>query len=132
MKTAAVLAAVLVLAGCASAEPYVDRAAQGYDKSLDAAELWVCRGASVGSVVRAYGRSDATWQAWLELCERETFLFYQLFELPTVAGEDNVEIAPRLSGDFDHPASLGEVVSCNSKYQRLHHRLRSFREGWGT
>lgn len=59
---------VVALGGCAGVAPVVQRAADSYDESLVAAELWVCRGASVGSVVRHYGRDDATWAAWRRLC----------------------------------------------------------------
>lgn len=65
MRTAIILCAVLALSGCSAG---IQRAADAYDDSLVAAEVWVCRGASIGSIVRAYGRDDATWNAWKTLC----------------------------------------------------------------
>lgn len=67
MKTI-ILTSFLLLSGCSGVPMYVDRASGAYDESLSAAELWVCRGASIGSVVRAYGQDDATWAAWRQLC----------------------------------------------------------------
>ncbi len=61
-----IIASVLTLTGCTA--PGVQRAAEAYDDSLAAAEVWMCRGASVGSIVRAYGRSDESWEAWRQLC----------------------------------------------------------------
>lgn len=64
----AALVLLLPLTGCAGLAPGVQRAADAYDDSLAAAEVWMCRGASIGSVVRAYGRDDASWEAWRTLC----------------------------------------------------------------
>lgn len=60
--------AAMALSGCTTLAPGVQRAADAYDESLQAAELWMCRGASVGAVVRAYGHSDEQWAAWRTLC----------------------------------------------------------------
>lgn len=62
------LLCVLALTGCSTLAPGVQRASEAYDDSLVAAEVWLCRGASIGSVVRAYGRDEAAWEAWKTLC----------------------------------------------------------------
>lgn len=62
------VAVTFSLTGCAAVAPGVQRAADAYDESLVAAEVWICRGASVGSIVRAYGRDEVSWQAWRTLC----------------------------------------------------------------
>lgn len=68
MRLIATLAIVALLTGCSSLAPGVQRAAEAYDDSLVAAEVWMCRGASIGSIVRQYARDDATWAAWRTLC----------------------------------------------------------------
>ncbi len=65
----------LFLAGCATSagtafrDAGIAKAAEAYDESLANAEVWVCRAASVGSVVRRYGVSEEQWEAWMRLCQ---------------------------------------------------------------
>lgn len=68
MRTLIIILAALALSGCSALAPGVQRAADAYDDSLQAAEVWMCRGASIGSIVRQYGRDEASWQAWRTLC----------------------------------------------------------------
>lgn len=74
MKAIPILILTVILTGCATslgtgARDYAtSRAAEAYDESLHNAELWVCRGASAGSVIRRYGVSEDYWAAWLKLC----------------------------------------------------------------
>jgi len=69
-----IAASALLLSGCITsgaigARDYaVSNAADAYDESLHNAELWVCRGSSVGSVVRRYASSDELWESYLKLC----------------------------------------------------------------
>ena len=66
---------ILLLGGCGFT-PYGDFArgavteygAQAMDEGLVNAEFFVCRAASVGSVVRRYGKSAETAEAWKTLC----------------------------------------------------------------
>lgn len=74
------LALALALSGCAAiAGPYESyvrefkalaarKAAQAQDEALEAAEWWMCRGASVGSINRRYGSSREHMAAWAVLC----------------------------------------------------------------
>lgn len=45
------------------------KGAEFYDESLITAELVMCRAASVGSIMRRYGRSSDTAEAWATLCQ---------------------------------------------------------------
>jgi len=70
-----IVAAGLLLQGCGftaqgdfvrgAVENY---GAQAYDEGLVNAEFFMCKSASVGSVVRRYGVSIEKWEAWQELC----------------------------------------------------------------
>lgn len=70
------LAASLILAGCGLtregtfvSDAVKVKGAQVYDAGLDNAEFFICQAASVGSVIRRYGRDWATASAWRTLCE---------------------------------------------------------------
>lgn len=73
LRITVTLLVVLGLTGCASPSglffrnTFMGRASNAYDESLVNAEGWMCRGASIGSVVRAYGGSPDRWEAWLKL-----------------------------------------------------------------
>ena len=41
---------------------------KAYDKGLENSEFFLCRAASVGSVMRRYKGDDAKWLAWQEIC----------------------------------------------------------------
>lgn len=42
--------------------------AQAYDEGLANSQFFICKAASVGSVMRLYGKSQATADAWRTLC----------------------------------------------------------------
>lgn len=42
--------------------------AQAYDEGLENAEFYICRAASVGSIVRRYGQDAKLFHAWRALC----------------------------------------------------------------
>lgn len=42
--------------------------AQAYDEGLENAEFYICRAASVGSIVRRYGQDAKLFSAWRALC----------------------------------------------------------------
>ena len=65
----------LLLGGCgitpqgdAIREAVLSRGAQAYDTGLESAEDYICTIASVGSVMRRYGRSQTTANAWRDIC----------------------------------------------------------------
>lgn len=74
MRNVTILIAALAVSGCATflgtglRDVASVRASEAYDESLHNAELWVCKGASAGSVIRRYALSDDQWAAWLRLC----------------------------------------------------------------
>lgn len=45
-----------------------ERGAEVYDTGLENAEFFICRGASVGAVMRRYGSDVEKAQAWRTLC----------------------------------------------------------------
>jgi len=45
------------------------KGAEVNDQLLHDAEFWICKGASVGSVRRKYGRSSEDATAWQALCD---------------------------------------------------------------
>lgn len=68
MKVLIGAATIVLLSGCSALPPAVQRASDAYDESLIAAEVWICRGASGGAIMRHYGRDEKTWAAWRHLC----------------------------------------------------------------
>ena len=65
----------LLLGGCgitpqgdAIREAVLSRGAQAYDTGLESAEDYICTIASVGSVMRRYGRTQDTASAWRAIC----------------------------------------------------------------
>ena len=58
----------MLLSGCATAPEYAARGAAAADDGLNAAEWYICRAASVGSILRRYGTSDDRMAAWRKLC----------------------------------------------------------------
>lgn len=62
---------VAALSGCSSTATFVDKASDYSDHSIAAAEFFICRGATVGSVMRNYGNSKEGMEAWRMLCLRE-------------------------------------------------------------
>ena len=66
----------LLLAGCgltpqgdAVRRAVQTKGAEVYDEGLANSEFFICRAASVGSVMRRYGRSRDLADAWRTLCE---------------------------------------------------------------
>lgn len=62
---------VAALSGCASTATFVDKASDYSDQSIAAAEFYICRAATVGSVMRNYGNSEEDMEAWRLLCLRQ-------------------------------------------------------------
>ena len=67
--------ALLALGGCGftawgdtARETVLAKGVQAYDEGLVNAELYICTIASVGSVMRRYGRTQATADAWRDIC----------------------------------------------------------------
>ena len=50
-------------------EAVLSKGAQAYDAGLEGAEMYMCAIASVGSVMRRYGRTQDTADAWRAICE---------------------------------------------------------------
>lgn len=68
-------AALLPLGGCgftsygdAARDAVEDYGSRGADALLENSEFIVCRAAPVGAVIRRYGRSQETAEAWKTLC----------------------------------------------------------------
>ncbi len=66
---------VLLLAGCgftpegiAARDLVKTVGAQVYDEGLANSEFFICKAASIGSVLRRYARSEETAAAWRTLC----------------------------------------------------------------
>ena len=69
------LTAVLLLAGCGFTSTgdrirtgVAEEGAAAYDSGLETAEFFQCRAASVGSVIRRYGKSEELAAAWRTIC----------------------------------------------------------------
>ena len=67
MKLGLLVVAILGLSGCAYKGDVIRYAAEANDTAVADAEFVLCRGASVGSIRRAYGTPDRT-QVWKDLC----------------------------------------------------------------
>ena len=66
--------AALFMSGCAALGSVVQQGARANDEALASAEFTICRGASVGSVMRKYNTEEKAL-AWQELCiNKETLL----------------------------------------------------------
>ena len=75
MRHVLLLATILALGGCgfttqgdairSGIETY---GSQAMDEGLNSAEFFICRAASVGSVIRRYGKDKAQADAWKTLC----------------------------------------------------------------
>lgn len=70
MKALFLLLLILVLSGCANLSNIVDSAAEANDKALYAAKFTICKGASIGSVIREFDTEEKA-KAWKELCTQE-------------------------------------------------------------
>lgn len=68
MKQIFIIALTFSLAACAAVGPAVDRIAQANDAALAAAELEICRGASIGAIMRKYGQDPIKARAWRDMC----------------------------------------------------------------
>jgi hypothetical protein len=71
MKKILSLLSILTLSGCALTPmmgAVESKAASGFDTALEGAETWMCRGASVGSVMRKFGTDPLRWNSYMYLC----------------------------------------------------------------
>lgn len=68
MKNTLVLLMLISLAGCAYIPTAIKEASDAQDGARDAAKFALCRGISVGSWIREYGRDVAKADAWKTLC----------------------------------------------------------------
>ena len=66
-----VILVVFGMSGCTAIGQLVDTASDANDKALVTAEFTVCRGASVGSVLRRYNTPELA-AIWQDLCLRNT------------------------------------------------------------
>lgn len=67
-KSTATIGLVGLLTGCAAIEEKKQRGADLADGALENAEWIICRGVSVGSVLRRYGTNLELMEAWRVLC----------------------------------------------------------------
>lgn len=65
MALVVVIVAAFMQAGCAYVPVAVDKASEANDEAVRAAEFTLCRGASVGSIRRAFNDRP---HVWAELC----------------------------------------------------------------
>ena len=63
-----ILSAPLALSGCANLGELAQEGADAADKALVGAEFVVCRGDSVGAIMRRYAATPELWNAWLTIC----------------------------------------------------------------
>ena len=56
------------LTGCANLGDLAQEGADAADRAAASAEFVMCRGTSVGAVMRAYAVTPERWDAWLTLC----------------------------------------------------------------
>ncbi len=67
MKLLIIATALLILTGCSALSQIFEAGAEASDKALIASEAVICRGASIGSVIRRYDTEEKA-KAWKELC----------------------------------------------------------------
>lgn len=72
MKNLIVLTTIVLLTGCGSLQEVGENAlvkgARINDSALVASEAVICRGASVGAILRKYGQDKTKARAWRDLC----------------------------------------------------------------
>jgi len=57
-----------MISGCSSIPAMFSKGADINDNALIAAEAVICKGSSIGSVMRRYGVNENKAKAWKELC----------------------------------------------------------------
>lgn len=77
------VALALTVGGCAQLQKGVTVLSSANDGLLEASEMGVCRGASVGSVVRRYWSDPSRAKAWGDLC-------YPVITPPVIGGPNPV------------------------------------------
>lgn len=81
--TVLTMAAIVLLSGCAQytagSAAALDLGATVNDEALIAAEIVICRAASVGAVERRFMRSQEDWETWNRMCRNDDAL-----DLPVV------------------------------------------------
>ena len=68
MKTLIIAGLIILLSGCASIDMARTKAAAGFDAVLEGAEMVTCSDASVGSVLRRYGKTAVHFTRWRDFC----------------------------------------------------------------
>ncbi len=58
-----------VMTGC-TLDTAIKKGAKANDDALIAAEFVICRGASIGAILRRYGKDKAAMEGWKLLCNR--------------------------------------------------------------
>jgi len=71
MKLLTIILTIVLLAGCTSLTSLFTKGAAINDDALIAAEAVICKGASIGSIMRRYGVSEAKAKAWKDLCSNQ-------------------------------------------------------------
>ena len=68
MKLLIILSLTLFITSCSTMSALFSKGAKINDDALTAAEAVICKGASIGSIMRRYGKTQAQAMAWKELC----------------------------------------------------------------
>jgi hypothetical protein len=70
MRLLTIAFAALLMSGCSNLSVLADKGADGYDKVRKGAEFTLCRGLSVGDVLRAYPAGTPEGDGWWGLCKK--------------------------------------------------------------
>ena len=70
---------IIFLSGCSAVTGIVDSSAKVNDNALLAAKFTICRGASIGSVVREFNTEEKA-KAWKELCTQDNEAVSTIFK----------------------------------------------------
>ena len=82
---AAMAIASFMAAGCNTLQEVAETAAQAGDSALKVAEWQVCTAATVGAIMRRYGKSSEEMEAWRRFCYPTTAQGATLVDTPQEA-----------------------------------------------
>lgn len=68
LKLTGLAISLTLISGCSTIQNYIGKVADANDEAIKAAEFAICKGASVGSVLRRYDTPEKA-KAWADLCE---------------------------------------------------------------